>query len=193
MRADVIDVFDFDGTVIKANSFREITKKTLLLLFKKLRFKPIGVLVGAFILRGMRILSYIAFKTRAVNTFEKELTQEEKCHICKSVFDENINAGVLERLIASQCGVICTASPYAYISRMSFGKDITIISAFDPRGLLPDAANLGEGKVKNLIAHFGSDKIRVANFYTDSFDDQPMIDFAENAFMCSGGQIRKIK
>jgi hypothetical protein len=193
MRIDVIDVFDFDGTVIKANSFREITKKMLLLLLKKVKFSPALILIGAFILRRMRILSYIAFKTRAVNTFEKELTQEEKCHICKSVFDENINAGVLERLIASKCSVINTASPYAYISRMSFGKDIAIISAFDPRGLLPDAANLGEGKVKNMIAYFGSDKIRVANFYTDSFDDQPMIDFAENAFMCSGGQICKIK
>jgi hypothetical protein len=193
MPPEVIDVFDFDGTVINANSFRDITKKTLLLLFKKLRFKPIGVFVGTLILRRIGILSYNNFKTRAVNIFEEELTQEEKCRICKSVFDENINACVLERLIASQRGVICTASPYAYISRMSFGKDITIISAFDPRGLLPDAANLGEGKVKNLIAYFGSDKIRVANFYTDSFDDQPMIDFAENAFMCSSGQIRKIK
>ena len=193
MQVDVIDVFDFDGTIIKANSFREITNKTLLLLLKKFRFNPLCVLAGVLILRKTGVLSYNDFKTRAISIFEGKLTREEKSNICKSVFDENINAGVLERLIASKCGVISTASPYAYISRMSFGKDITIISAFDPRGLLPDAANLGEGKVKNLIAYFGSDKIRVANFYTDSFEDQPMIDFAENAFMCSGGQIRKIK
>jgi hypothetical protein len=193
MPPEVIDVFDFDGTVINANSFREITKKTLLLLFKKLRFKPIGVLVGALVLRRTGFLSYNDFKTGAINIFEKELTEEEKRSICKSIFDENVNIRVLERLTASKCGVISTASPYAYISRMSFGKDIAIISAFDPRGLLPDAANLGEGKVKNLVAYFGTDKIRVANFYTDSFEDQPMIDFAENAFMCSGGQIRKIK
>ncbi len=193
MRVDVIDVFDFDGTIIKANSFREITKKTLLLLLKKFRFKPLGVLAGVLILRRTGVLPYNDFKMRAIKIFEEELTREEKSNICKSVFDENINADVLERLIASKCGVISTASPYAYISRMSFGKDITIISAFDPRGLLPDVANLGEGKVKNLIAYFGTDKIQVANFYTDSFEDQPMIDFAENAFMCSGSQIRKIK
>jgi len=193
MQDDIIDVFDFDGTVIRANSFREITKKTLLILLKKLRLKPALILIGAFILRRMRIISYIAFKTHAVNTFEKELTEEEKSLVCKSVFDENVNAGVLERLIASKCSVISTASPYAYISRMSFGKDITIISAFDPNVSLPDAANLGQGKVKNLIAYFGNDKIRVANFYTDSLLDQPMIDFAGNAFMCRGDDIRKIK
>jgi phosphoserine phosphatase len=193
MQPDAIDVFDLDGTVIKANSFREITKKMLLLLLKKLKFNPALILIGAFILRRMRVLSYIALKTRAVNTFEKELTQEEKHDICQSVFDENVNGSVLERVLASEYSVICTASPYPYVSRMSFGKDVTILSALDPRGFLPDAANLGQGKVKNLIAYFGNDKIRVANFYTDSFDDQPMIDFAENAFMCSGGHIRKIK
>jgi len=51
MQVDVIDVFDFDGTIIKANSFREITKKTLLLLLKKFRFNPLCVLAGVLILR----------------------------------------------------------------------------------------------------------------------------------------------
>lgn len=193
MPPEVIDVFDFDGTLINANSFREITKKTLLLLLKKLRLKPIGVLIGVFILRRIGVLPYNDFKMRVVKIFEEELSQEEKSNICKLVFDENINAGILARLIASKCGVISTASPYAYMSRIPFGKDITIISAFEPQGILPDAANFGSGKVKNLIAYFGSDKIRVANFYTDSLDDKPMIELAENAFICRDGQIRKIK
>jgi phosphoserine phosphatase len=193
MRLDAIDVFDLDGTLIRANSFREITKKALLVLLKKHKLKPVFILIGAFILRRMRVSSHLDFEKCAVNIFEKELTTREKLGICRTVFDENANRRLLGQMLASENCVISTASPYPYVSRMSFGKDVIVISPFDPNVSLPDAANLGEGKVKNLIAYFGNDKIRVVNFYTDSFADQPMIDFAENAFMCKNDHIQKIK
>jgi len=193
MDLDAIDVFDLDGTLIKANSFREITKRTMLVLLKHFKLIPAFALIGSYILRRTRIWSHIVFAKCAVNIFEKGLTEEEKREICQTVFDENVNDSVLERILASKCSVICTASPYPYVSRMSFGKDITVISALDPRGFFPDIANIGDGKVKNLIAYFGRNKICVANLYTDSFDDQPLINLAENAFMCRHGHIQKIK
>jgi phosphoserine phosphatase len=193
MLVDAVDVFDLDGTLIRVNSFREITKRVLLILLKKFKLKPVFNLIGVFILRRMKVLSHLDFEKCAVNIFEKELTAQKKSDICQAVFDENANRHLLEQMLASKSCVVSTASPYSYVSRMSFGKDVTVISSLDPNVSLPDAANLGEGKAKNLIAYFGNDKIRVVNFYTDSFVDQPMIDFAENAFLCKDDRIRKIK
>ena len=152
MRADAVDVFDLDGTLIRVNSFREITKKVILLLFKKFKLKSAFALVGAITLRRMRILSHLAFMKHAVGIFERELTPQEKTCVCQSVFEENVNKNLAEQMFASKNCVISTAAPYQYVSRMSFGKDIAVISALDPHLPLPDAANLGEGKVRNLMA-----------------------------------------
>jgi phosphoserine phosphatase len=193
MDSKAIDVFDLDGTLIKTNSFREITKRTTLVLLKRFRLKQAFALIGAYALRRTGIYSHIMFARLAVNIFEKELTEEEKKGICQSVFDENVVDNVLKLMQTSSNCIICTASPYAYVSRMSFGKDVVFISALDPRGLYPDAANVGEGKIQNLTAYFGKDTILIANFYTDSYVDQPLINLAENAFMCRQGHIQKIK
>jgi phosphoserine phosphatase len=193
MQTHAINVFDLDGTLIRVNSFREITKKVILILLKKLKLKSAFTIIYLFILRRANVLPHLDFMKRAVSIFEKELTTQEKSGICQSVFDENIDRNLLEQMLASENCVISTAAPYQYVSRISFGRVFAIISALDPHFSLLDAANLGEGKVRNLVAYFGNDKVRVMNFYTDNPADQPLIDFAEHAFMCNNGHIRKIK
>lgn len=194
MQAEKLDVFDFDGTLIKINSFREITKRFSIMLVKKIQIVPVLKLIFWYFLRRIRILSHLGFKRRVVKVFEDSLSEQEKLDVCQSVFEDNFNTAVVERMVDSENCIICTASPFAYISRVSFNKVVPVISALDPEGRFPDKANFGPGKIENLNAYFSEKRICVMNFFTDnSDDDQPLIDFAENAFVVKGDYIMKIK
>lgn len=194
MQPDNLDVFDFDGTVIKVNSFREITKRFSVALLKMPRIVPVLALVGWFILRRIGIISHLEFKQRVVNIFEKVLTEQEKHDICQQVFDNNVNTTVFERMLNSNNCVISTAAPFAYISRLSFKKDVTIISSLNPDNRFPDKANFGKGKTENLKACFGGNSVRVVNFFTDcNADDHAMIDFSVNAFVVRKDRLVKVK
>ena len=48
-----------------------------------------------------------------------------------------------------------------------------------------------ENKVSSFLERFPHAKIE--QFYTDSFNDQPMIDLAEHAFLVKGDRIRQLK
>lgn len=48
-----------------------------------------------------------------------------------------------------------------------------------------------ENKVKAFRAHYPDAVIE--NFYTDSLNDQPIIDLAQNAYLVKGNKIKKIK
>lgn len=48
-----------------------------------------------------------------------------------------------------------------------------------------------ENKVSSFLERFPHAKIE--QFYTDSFNDQPMIDLAEHAFLVKGNRIRQLK
>ncbi|MHC4213037.1 MAG: HAD family hydrolase [Planctomycetota bacterium] len=194
MQAEKLDVFDFDGTLIKVNSFREVTKIFTIMLVKKLKMIPILALAFWYILRRARIIAHLAFKQHVVEIFEQTLSEQEKRSVCQSVFIHNLNKSMLERFATSENCIICTASPYAYMSRISFDKVVPVISALDPEGKFPDKANFGPGKIENLNAYFSEKRICVMNFFTDnSDDDRPLIDFAENAFVVKGDYIMKIK
>lgn len=51
--------------------------------------------------------------------------------------------------------------------------------------------NFGENKVKRFVKKIGKKKI--TNFYTDSYNDKPMMDYAEHVFLITKGKIEKIK
>ena len=48
-----------------------------------------------------------------------------------------------------------------------------------------------ENKVKVFRERYGD--TRIEEFYTDSRNDQPLIDLAENAFLVKGDRIERIK
>lgn len=193
MQPDHLNVFDFDGTLIKVNSFREITKKLSVTLLKKFQIVSLLALTGWYILRKFNTISHIKFKQHVVNIFEKALTEEEKQHICQTVFDDNVNRAVFERMVNSDNCIICTAAPSAYISRMLFKKDVVVISSLDPDNRFPNSANFGAGKIKNIKAYFKGKDVRIINLYTDCDDDQPLIDFSINAFIINNGRFVKVK
>lgn len=194
MRLENLNVFDFDGTLIKVNSFREITKRLSIILLKNVRTIPLLAISTWYMLRKCGIIPHLKFKQHIVNIFEKSLTEEEKKGICQAVFDDNVNQAVLELMVNSDNCIICTAAPFAYISRVSFNKHVPIISSLDPENRFPDISNFGAGKIKNLKAFFKGKDIQVENFFTDSNkDDQALIDFSVNAFVVKGSRIIKVK
>jgi len=194
MQPDNLNVFDFDGTLIKVNSFKEITKIFSLKLLRKFRIMSFWLLATWYIFRRLGIMSHFEFKRRVVDIFEKSLTEDEKQNISQKVFDENVNEVVFERMLKLDNCFVCTASPFSYVSRISFKKkDVVVIGSLCPGNFFPDPANFGMGKVENIKAHFKGSKIRIMNLYTDSEDDKPLLDIAVNAFLCKKGNIVKVK
>ena len=194
MQPDNLNVFDFDGTLIKVNSFREINKQFLLTLLRKLRIVSFLTVVILYIVRKCGVFSHLAFKRRIVDIFEQTLAEKDKKSICQAVFDRYINEPVFQRMIGMNDCIICTTAPFAYMSRLSFGREVIIISSLDATNYFPDKSNFGPAKVENLKAYFKGKDIRVANFFTDnSIDDYALIDFCQNAFIVEGDNIRKIK
>jgi hypothetical protein len=194
MRSDNLNVFDFDGTLVKVNSFKKINKRFLVTLIAKFKITFFIKMAALYIIRKCGVLSHLAFKRQVVNIFEQALTEQEKKRICQAVFDEHVNPSVFQRMIDMDNCIICTTAPFAYMSRLSFGKDVVIISSLDSANSFPDKGNFGPAKVVNLKAYFKGKDIQVANFFTDNrADDSALIDLCQNAFIVKGDTIKKIK
>lgn len=193
MQPDQLNVFDLDGTLIKVNSFKEIGKSLVLILFRNIKIRALFQLIAGYFVRKLRIISHLKFKQRVVDIFEENLTEEEKQTLVQSVFDDNINRNVFEQMLKAENCIISTACPFAFASRMSFKPNAVLISSISPNKKFPDPANFGSGKVENLKCFFQTSNICVLNFYTDSTDDQELIDFSYNVFMVKNGCIIKLK
>jgi hypothetical protein len=194
MQSDNLNVFDFDGTLVTINSFREINKRFLITLVAKFKIMFFIKIATLYVIRKCGVISHLAFKQQVVNIFERALTEQEKKHICQAVFDEYVNPSVFQRMIDMDNCIICTTGPFAYMSRLSFGKKVPIISSLDSVNSFPDKGNFGPAKAVNLKAYFKGKDVRVTNFFTDnSIDDYALIDLCQNAFIVEGDTIKKIK
>ena len=193
MQTDNLNVFDLDGTLIKVNSFKEISKKLVIMLLKKRKVIPLLNLISWYSVRKLYFIKHLKFKQQVVDIFEKTLTEEEKQNIVQVVLRENINRDIFEQMLNADNCVINTTAPFAFVSRMSFRENVVVISSLDYNNNLPDSANHGPGKVENLKAYFKNKNVRVSNFYTDSADDQELVNFSVNAFMVKDGCLKKVK
>jgi hypothetical protein len=191
MQTDDLNVFDLDGTLIKVNSFKEISKKLVVMLLKKYRIVSLLNLTVWYLIRKLGLIKHLTFKQHVVGIFENTLTEEEKQNIAQATLSNNINNDVFERMLNADNCVISTTAPAAFVSRMPFKDNVVVISSLDND--FPDPSNFGPGKVRNLKHYFQNKDIRVSNFYTDSTDDQALIDFSINAFMVKNGCLAKIK
>jgi len=193
MQTNDLNVFDLDGTLIRVNSFKEISKKLGFTLLKKLKIISLSSLIGWYLMRKLGFIKHPMFKRQVVNIFEKNLIEEEKQNIVQTILRDNINRDIFEHMLKADNCVISTASPFAFASRMSFKPDTILISSLDSKNNFPDPANFGPGKVENLKFYFKDKCIRVSNFYTDSTDDQELVNFSANAFMVKEDSLIKIK
>jgi phosphoserine phosphatase len=194
MQLDDLNVFDLDGTLIKVNSFKEISRKLAFTLLQKLRIAACLKLLVWYLIRKLCIISHLYFKRQVVGIFENYLTEKEKQSMVHFVFDNNINKNVYDLMQQANNCVISTSAPYAYTSRMCFNKkDLVVISSLTPHENLADIANFGEGKVRNITAYFNGKDFHIISFYTDCNDDQPLIDISNSAYLVRNGTPVKIK
>lgn len=194
MRPNDLNVFDLDGTLIKVNSFKEITKKLLIILLRRFQIVLLATIAIWFVVRKCGLVSHLKFKQHVVSVFEKALTEEEKRDICQTVFNNNVNKSLLEQMVSLDNCIICTASPFAYASRMFFSNDVPVIASLNPGTNFPDPANFGFGKIANLKTYFNGEAVSVVNFYTDNTnDDIALVNLAVNAFIVEGDHITKVK
>jgi len=189
-----LNVFDLDGTLISVDSFVEITKSMSLALFKKYDLKRFLFLASCCVMRKLNLISHLNLKRKVVTVFEQAFNENEKRELVTDVFTNNIIESVYDKMLKSENCIISTASPFSFISRMNFGKEIAMISSLMPDTGYPSCLNLSESKVENMRYYFGDNNFRIVNFYTDSELDRPLIDMSLNAFMCNEhGDMNKIK
>ena len=194
MPSDGLDVFDFDGTLIRANSFRVITARFFSELFRRGRALTLLKVGGLSVLRKCGLISHLPYKRRIARLFERTLSERQKRQICQAVFDRYINPAVYEEFLRRDRCLISTAAPYAYISRISFGKPVPTLCALEPCGRLPDESNFGMGKVDNLRAYLKGEDIRLDTFFTDNpSDDGPLVDLSKTAFKVHDGRMTRLK
>lgn len=194
MPAKVANVFDFDGTLIRVNSFREITKRFLIKLLARGRVLAAARIVLLYAARKCRYLDHLAFKKKVVAIFETALPETVKQTLCQSVFDANVNESVYRELLSRDECVISTASPFAYISRVEFSRKVPIISSLDTENVYPDSSNQGRGKVVNLRAHLKAEHFEIGCFFTDNpVDDKPLADVSETVMLVDDGRLRRLK
>ena len=193
MRVNDLNVFDLDGTVLRANSFKEVGKALVCTLLKKKKLFTVFNISSWYFARKLNLIEHLKFKRHIVNIFEKELTEEQKNKIVHSVWYDNINNEVLDRMLKAPNCVLSTSAPFSFVKRMPLSDSVSIISALDYTKKYPDDGNYGSGKLENLKYYFKEKTITVSNFYTDSIDDQCLIDFSVNAFMVTNGCITKVK
>lgn len=193
MRSENLNIFDFDGTIIRVNSFREINKRLLIRLLGK--FKLIFFLRLSFwyLIRKAGVISHLAFKKKAVEIFESSLVEDEKIELVKIVVEKNLNQKVYEVMCQSDNCIVSTSAPYAYVSRIKLNLGDVVISSLGAKSSYPDQSNFGNGKIDNIKAFFEGQEISILNVYTDSEDDRPLIDYSDNAFWVNNGEITKIK
>ncbi len=187
IQANRLNVFDFDGTLIRVNSFREVNKRLLLKLIRSNRLHYAACLMFWYLIRKSGIISHISFKKKAVAIFESSLSEVEKTQLVQGVYEENLNEHLHAIMRLAENCIVSTSAPYAYMSRLSLGPEVVVISALHPDTSLPDPSNFGIGKVRNIEAFLKGQDVRILNVYTDSVDDQPLIDFAENAYLVGNG------
>lgn len=187
-----INVFDLDYTILNTNSFREITKYLIIYLLKNKRIQYVFNIMLLIILRKIKTISHLSFKQKTLDIFENTLSENIKSELVNKVIKPHVNRNVLDILKSTNNCVITTASPLQYLSRMDLKSDSILIGSLDPLKRFPDPSNFRGGKLTNLMWYFNNNFI-IDNFYTDSFDDQPLIDVSNNTYMYKESKLIKIK
>ena len=194
MPARVANVFDFDGTLIRVNSFREITKRFFVKLLSRGRVLTATRIALLYVARKCHCLDHLTFKREVVRIFEKVLPEADKQALCQSVFDAHVNESVYSELLSRDECVVSTACPFAYISRVAFPRDVPIISSLDAEKGYPDRTNQGPGKVVNLGTYLKAERFEIGCLFTDDpVEDKPLIDVSETVMLVADGRLVRLK
>lgn len=188
-----MQAFDFDNTIYKGESSFDFAVFVIKKNKKLLKYLP-GVL--------KILISYKVCKLN-VDEFQKALDKytkvflENKEDIQKltkefwMMHEKNLYLNMLEKIKFND--VIITTSPdflMEGIKKRLKTKHILCTKTDLKKGKII-YLNFHENKVKSFKKAYPKKKVKT--FYTDSYNDKPLMDFSENVYLVSHGDCTKIK
>ena len=187
-----MNVYDFDNTIYDGES----TVDFFLFCLKKkkslIRYLPLVFYTA--ILYKLRILSIDKLLNSASKMTSAFVNSNEDFDkIAKEFWDlhqKKLKPSFLNKL--NSADVITTASPRFLIEAILpiLKIENAICSEFDTKTGQLEFANFRENKLIAFKKKYPNE--RIVNFYTDSLNDSPLIEFAENAFLVKGNNEPKL-
>lgn len=188
-----MNVFDFDNTLYKGESSFDfalfmIKKKKRLILYLP-RF------VFLLFLYKICVLKPANFKKRLEKLMSVFLKNKEFTLSCIHEFwlyhIDKLDTNML-KLIKSN-DVISTASPSFLIDDLKdvLNTDHIICTQIDLEKGKISVLNFHDNKVKTFKQYYPNTKIQT--FYTDSYNDKPLMDIAQSVYLVKKGKLKKMK
>lgn len=189
-----LDVYDFDGTIYNGDSsidffFYAIQKKKRLI-------KYIPIMLIFTLLKKLHLVSTKKFKEKCflfikdIDNLDNLITQfwEEKNKKINNFFLENLNKQEEDQ---KRSIYVISASPEflvkPYISQY---KNINLIATkMNKNGTITGENCKGDEKIDRLKKE--EKEFEIENFYTDSLDDLPLVEIAQNTYYVHNGDVEK--
>ena len=188
-----MNVYDFDNTIYRGESILH-----LFLLFMKKDPKLIlmlpKILIGLvkYKMRKVSIDSLVDDYAAPAEEYFKSLDNVDEA--IKEFWDKNIRR-VKPFYFTQQKDddLIISASPEFYLKELfdRIGVKNYIGTIFNTKTGRVDFSSYRENKVKAFYERYPEGVIE--NFYTDSWNDQALMDISKNVFMVKGDKIKQIK
>ncbi len=186
-------VFDFDNTIYKGESTFDFAVFVMKKKKSLLRYLP-GI---------VQLLLKYHFCKMDVNTFQNKIQEYTQIFLknkemIQDLVDEfwllhleNIYPHMLKKIHKDD--VILTTSPDFLMKGISdiLPTNKILTTELDLENGCIKYFNFRENKVKNFKRKYGQEKI--SELYTDSYNDQPLMDIAKHVFLVKNGVPKKIK
>lgn len=174
-------IVDFDGTLVKINSFEKFFKQLFKYWIMNLKIGYSLYLLFLILIRKMKLIEHAELKKRTLQYVQnKDIKIFIEQFSKKLISDVNANVVEIIQNYRNEGYAIhlCTAAPKLYIEKFtsyfSFKFD-EIVCTDSPTEEMDWKENLGEHKLysTNILLHKRSEKLMV--LLTDSYDDIPLL------------------
>lgn len=189
---DKIKVFDFDNTLYHGESSIDLA------FYLILRNKRILLYVPSILINLAKYKMCLVDREKAeqeINDFLKVAVKDkyEAAEIVESFWAENsyrLDENMIKRIRKDD--VIITAGPDMLIDGIKdkLGTDNIISSIIDPDKREMVYFNFGENKAKRYKEVYGDTPIE--SFYTDSFNDKPLMKLANKVYIVEKGRLKRM-
>ncbi|WP_294481518.1 haloacid dehalogenase-like hydrolase [uncultured Ruminococcus sp.] len=189
---DKIKVFDFDNTLYHGESSIDLA------FYLIRRNKRILLYVPSILINLAKYKMCLVDREKAeqeINDFLKVAVKDkyEAAEIVESFWAENsyrLDENMIKRVRKDD--VIITAGPDMLIDGIKdkLGTDNIISSIIDPDKREMVYFNFGENKAKRYKEVYGDTPIE--SFYTDSFNDKPLMKLANKVYIVEKGRLKRM-
>ncbi len=186
-------VFDFDNTIYDGESTFDFA--IFIMKKKKSLFRFLPAFLWLLFLYKICKMNVKSFQKRLEKYTQSFLANKEFVLECVQEFwDENIEKLYPNMLkMIRREDIIITTCPRFLIQGIQdvIHTDHILATELDIENGKIKYLNFQENKVKNFKKNYP--KVTIKDFYTDSFNDQPLMDISTNVFLVRNGVYKKIK